>query len=193
MRENASWKMLRYFIPITIISTPLGQITGDRISTDLVEAIGGCLVTFVAVFEMYQKRANFLKLIRKYGGCRQQDQTDSADLEEEHDVENQKQLVKSASSGTSKQDQSSLDQTGRTGSDMSGSGESAESIDLTDSDEASNASGMFADAYEQMAFPKSWVKAPSRWSKKAWTDKVTRRLPSKLCAKPTFLKRKKAG
>ena len=48
-----------YFIPITILSTPLGQITGDRVSTDLVEAIGGFLVTFVAIFEIYQKRELF--------------------------------------------------------------------------------------------------------------------------------------
>ena len=60
IREHASRKMLLYFIPVTIISTPLGSILGDRVSTDLVEAIGGVLVTFVAVFEMYQKRELFV-------------------------------------------------------------------------------------------------------------------------------------
>lgn len=59
--QHASRRMLLYFIPITILATPLGQITGDRVSTDLVEAIGGCLVTFVACFEMYQKRSLFYK------------------------------------------------------------------------------------------------------------------------------------
>lgn len=58
--------MLRYFIPITIISTPIGQITGSRVATELVEAIGGCLVTFVAIFEMYQKRDLFAKFFLKY-------------------------------------------------------------------------------------------------------------------------------
>jgi hypothetical protein len=67
IREYASRRMLRYFIPITIIATPLGQITGDRVSTDIVEAVGGVLVTFVAVFEIYQKRDFFASLLcRKF-------------------------------------------------------------------------------------------------------------------------------
>jgi hypothetical protein len=59
VREHASRRMLFYFIPTTIIFTPLGQIIGDRVSTDRVEAIGGVLVTVVAIFELYQKRALF--------------------------------------------------------------------------------------------------------------------------------------
>ncbi len=51
--------MLWYFIPVTIVATPLGQMVGDRISTDMVEAVGGILVSFVAVFEFYQKRSLF--------------------------------------------------------------------------------------------------------------------------------------
>ena len=51
--------MLWYFIPVTIVATPLGQMVGDRISTDMVEAVGGILVSFVAVFEVYQKRELF--------------------------------------------------------------------------------------------------------------------------------------
>jgi hypothetical protein len=67
IREFASRRMLRYFIPITVIATPLGQITGDRVSTDIVEAVGGVLVTFVAVFEIYQKRDFFASfLCRKF-------------------------------------------------------------------------------------------------------------------------------
>jgi hypothetical protein len=67
IREYASRRMLRYFIPITIIATPLGQITGDRVPTDIVEAVGGVLVTFVAVFEIYQKRDFFASfLCRKF-------------------------------------------------------------------------------------------------------------------------------
>jgi hypothetical protein len=66
IREYASRRMLRYFIPITIIFTPLGQITGDRVSTDIVEAVGGVLVTLVAVFEIYQKRNFFASLLCRY-------------------------------------------------------------------------------------------------------------------------------
>lgn len=70
IREHASRRMLMYFIPITILSTPLGQITGDQVSTDLVEAVGGVLVTFVAVFEMHQKRALFAAWLRAAVSCR---------------------------------------------------------------------------------------------------------------------------
>jgi hypothetical protein len=56
VRQNASSKLLQYFIPITILATPLGQITSKHISTELVEAIAGVLVTFVSVREMYNKR-----------------------------------------------------------------------------------------------------------------------------------------
>jgi hypothetical protein len=66
IREYASKRMLRYFIPITIIATPLGQITGDRVSTDIVEAVGGVLVTFVAVFEIYNKRNFFASLLCRF-------------------------------------------------------------------------------------------------------------------------------
>jgi hypothetical protein len=66
IREYASKRMLRYFIPITIIATPLGQITGDRVSTDIVTAVGGVLVTFVAVFEIYQKRNFFASLLCRF-------------------------------------------------------------------------------------------------------------------------------
>ena len=62
IRKHATARMLMYFIPITIIATPLGQITGDHVSTDLVQAIGGVLVTFAAVFELYQKRAVFAQM-----------------------------------------------------------------------------------------------------------------------------------
>ena len=63
IRQHASRRMLLYFIPVTIVSTPLGQMVGNRVSTDLVEAVGGVLVTFVAVFEIYQKRALFAKWV----------------------------------------------------------------------------------------------------------------------------------
>ena len=66
VRTYASRRMLLYFVPITIIATPLGQITGDRVFTYLVEAIGGFLVTFVAILEMYQKRKLFAAWFR---GC----------------------------------------------------------------------------------------------------------------------------
>ena len=71
LRQHASRQMLCYFIPITIISTPIGQALGDNISTDIVVAVGGVLVTFVACFEIYQKkelfRKWFIQLLNSFG------------------------------------------------------------------------------------------------------------------------------
>ena len=84
-KKYASWRVLRYFIPITIISTPLGQITGNVVSTDMIKMIAGCLVTFVATFEMYQKRQLFAKHIRKI--CKRKKDHDN-DMGKGHDEEN---------------------------------------------------------------------------------------------------------
>jgi len=54
--EHSSKLMLLYFIPVTILSTPLGQFVGDRLSTDVVELAGGFLIAFVALFELYSNR-----------------------------------------------------------------------------------------------------------------------------------------
>ena len=64
-KKYASWKILAFFIPVTIISTPLGQLTGDAVPIDMIELIAGFLVTFVAIFEMYQKRKFFEKYFQK--------------------------------------------------------------------------------------------------------------------------------
>eukprot|EP00934_Nitzschia_sp_Nitz4_P008217 Nitzschia sp. Nitz4//scaffold21_size171442//109059//110243//NITZ4_002175-RA/size171442-augustus-gene-0.187-mRNA-1//1//CDS//3329542453//8207//frame0 len=65
VRKYASRKMLLYFIPFTILSTPLGQITGARIPTEMIEAVGGFLVLFVAIVELTQKRHLYMKHLRK--------------------------------------------------------------------------------------------------------------------------------
>jgi uncharacterized membrane protein YfcA len=54
IRKHASPQMLWYFIPVTLISTPAGMATAEYISTETIVAIGGILVTFVAVFELYR-------------------------------------------------------------------------------------------------------------------------------------------
>lgn len=64
IKKHASLKLLLYFIPITIISTVLGQYTGSLISTYAVELIAGFLVMFVAVFEVFQRRNMFLDWAR---------------------------------------------------------------------------------------------------------------------------------
>jgi hypothetical protein len=59
MWNHASSRMLRYFIPITIAATPLGQLLGETISTEVIEAVAGVLVSSLALFEVYHKREQF--------------------------------------------------------------------------------------------------------------------------------------
>lgn len=55
--------MLFYFIPVTILSTPLGQFLGDKLSTKVVALSGGLLITCVAVFELYRNRDGIMHYI----------------------------------------------------------------------------------------------------------------------------------
>jgi serine/threonine protein kinase len=59
--------MLLYFIPVTVITTPLGQLTAEHVSIDSVEVTAGVLVTLLAVFELYKKQELFKEL---YTGAR---------------------------------------------------------------------------------------------------------------------------
>lgn len=59
VRKHASRKMLLYFIPITIISTPLGQLTSDHVSINTVKSVGGIIVFLVSIREVYMKRYFF--------------------------------------------------------------------------------------------------------------------------------------
>lgn len=59
VRKHASRKMLMYFVPITIVSTPLGQLTADYVPTNIIQSVGGVLVSLVAIREVYLKRFYF--------------------------------------------------------------------------------------------------------------------------------------
>lgn len=59
VRKHASRKMLLYFVPITIISTPLGQLTADHVPTNIIQSAGGVLVSLIAIREIYMKRFSF--------------------------------------------------------------------------------------------------------------------------------------
>lgn len=65
MLRYADTRTLAYFLPISVVTTPLGQLTGERISTTAVESVGGILVTIMAVIELYQKRTSFLEWCAK--------------------------------------------------------------------------------------------------------------------------------
>ena len=64
IRQFASRKMLLYFIPLIIVSTPLGQFISSRVSTDVIEIVGSILVTFIAILELYEKRKSFAAWLR---------------------------------------------------------------------------------------------------------------------------------
>lgn len=63
--KNSYRSILLAFIPITLISTPLGQLLSEYVPTKTVQAVAGALVGFVAIWEMYDKRNFFLKLCGK--------------------------------------------------------------------------------------------------------------------------------
>jgi hypothetical protein len=58
--KNAHRRVLLLFVPITLVSTPLGQLVSDGVPTSIVQAVAGVLVTFVACWELYSKRNWFL-------------------------------------------------------------------------------------------------------------------------------------
>lgn len=66
VKKYGSWKVLQYFIPVTIVSTPLGLFLGQCVSTIMVKRFAGFPIMFVAVVEIYQNREQFVKKIRKY-------------------------------------------------------------------------------------------------------------------------------
>ena len=73
-------RVLLLFVPITLISTPLGQLVADEVPTQLVQAIAGVLVTFVAFWELYCKRKWFMGCcVRKKDGETKEDDDDDDD------------------------------------------------------------------------------------------------------------------
>mmetsp|Transcript_32997 Transcript_32997/g.55941 ORF Transcript_32997/g.55941 Transcript_32997/m.55941 type:complete len:410 (-) Transcript_32997:115-1344(-) len=83
--KNAHRRVLYLFVPITLVSTPIGQLVSEDVPTNIVQAVAGVLVTFVACWEMYSKRNWFLSLLspcdkkKKDEGGGQTNADDSAD------------------------------------------------------------------------------------------------------------------
>ena len=59
----ASKRMLIWFIPATLIATPLGQYTAEHVDIEIVILVGAFLVTFIAIFEIYNKWEFFTNLV----------------------------------------------------------------------------------------------------------------------------------
>lgn len=62
---DANFRVLWLFVPITLVSTPLGQMVSYRVPTDIVQAVAGVLVVFVACWEIYGKRGWLLGFCKK--------------------------------------------------------------------------------------------------------------------------------
>jgi len=84
IKKFASKNALLYWVPVTIIATPIGSITGKFIPTETIELVTGFLVTFIAIFQIYQKRIIFAKHIRKLCCC-------STGEKQEHSCDKEKQ------------------------------------------------------------------------------------------------------
>jgi len=54
--KYAHRRILLLFVPITLISTPLGQLVSAYVPTKVVQAVAGVLVTLVALREIFMKR-----------------------------------------------------------------------------------------------------------------------------------------
>ncbi|EJK64898.1 hypothetical protein THAOC_14314 [Thalassiosira oceanica] len=85
---NAYRRILLLFVPITLITTPLGQLLSDSVPTAIVQAVAGALVTFVACFELYRKRKWFMSVCQREnnshdGGAMETSAADEANEEKE--------------------------------------------------------------------------------------------------------------
>jgi serine/threonine protein kinase/serine/threonine protein phosphatase PrpC/uncharacterized membrane protein YfcA len=63
-RKYATPSLMRLFVPVTVVSTPLGQFAGDYVNVKVLQLIAGALVLGVAMFEMYRNRALIAAAVR---------------------------------------------------------------------------------------------------------------------------------
>lgn len=63
--KNSFKRILVLFVPVTLVSTPLGNLLAEHVPTKTIQAVAGVLVGIVAVWEMYSKRKFFLSLCGK--------------------------------------------------------------------------------------------------------------------------------
>ena len=63
LRKHATRPFMLLFLPVTVLSTPLGQYTANHVEVDTLKAIGGVIVMLVGAFEIYKNRALIANLI----------------------------------------------------------------------------------------------------------------------------------
>eukprot|EP00571_Detonula_confervacea_P009001 CAMPEP_0172314472 /NCGR_PEP_ID=MMETSP1058-20130122/22624_1 /TAXON_ID=83371 /ORGANISM="Detonula confervacea, Strain CCMP 353" /LENGTH=329 /DNA_ID=CAMNT_0013028353 /DNA_START=49 /DNA_END=1035 /DNA_ORIENTATION=+ len=87
--KNSYRRILLLFIPITLISTPLGQLLSEHVPTKTVQSVAGVLVLVVALWEVYSKRSFFMSLCKSKkqedegGEIKKEELKDVAKLEKE--------------------------------------------------------------------------------------------------------------
>lgn len=88
--KHAYRHILVLFIPITLVSTPLGQLLSEYVPTKTVQAVAGAVVALVALWELYTKKDFFLALCEKRGNGSGSDTggaKDDAEEENSNDLE----------------------------------------------------------------------------------------------------------
>ena len=73
IREHATRALLLPFIPVTIISTPLGNFASESANVDTVRMVAGIVVSVVAVWELYRNRTLICSFCCPTGSSRVQD------------------------------------------------------------------------------------------------------------------------
>jgi uncharacterized membrane protein YfcA len=57
IKEFGTRSLLKLFIPVTILSTPLGQLCAEYTSKKFIQTVGGFIVLGMAIFEIFRNRA----------------------------------------------------------------------------------------------------------------------------------------
>jgi len=68
-RRYATPSLMRLFVPVTVASTPLGQLASDYVDAKWLQLISGALVLGVGTFEMYRNRALIAAAVRSVTPC----------------------------------------------------------------------------------------------------------------------------
>jgi hypothetical protein len=61
--KSSSRTLLMWFLPMTVLATPLGQFVGDSAPIKILQCVGGVLITGLSLFELYQNRSLVANLL----------------------------------------------------------------------------------------------------------------------------------
>ncbi|CAK0900457.1 unnamed protein product [Prorocentrum cordatum] len=64
IRKHGSRSLLKLFLPVTVLSTPLGQWLGIYVDEKAVQTVGGVIICLFAAFEVFRNRRLILEALR---------------------------------------------------------------------------------------------------------------------------------